>query len=208
MKLRGILVAALLVAGCVSPDAPDHTIGYQFKDAFGDVFNWPTARVPVRYWADPRGDMAARVQRAIGVWQNQFMYGEYRGVLVSDSTHADVIVQWSDSVPPEVTPDNGPPVKACGGLTAPDSLIGPQLFGAFHTSITILLVSATAGQVEACVRRTLIHELGHSLGLFPESPDSTDIMYVTPFVSLPSRADMITVQVLYHTPPNVLPPQR
>ena len=33
------------------------------------------------------------------------------------STVADVIVRWADSVPPDAPPDNGPPVKACGGVT-------------------------------------------------------------------------------------------
>ncbi|HEY6783931.1 MAG TPA: hypothetical protein VI159_03215, partial [Gemmatimonadales bacterium] len=77
----------------------------------GDIFHWPANRLPVRFWADPRGNMNALVQNAIDVWQNQFMYGEFTGVIVSDSAHADVQFTWADSVPPTTAPDNGPPSR-------------------------------------------------------------------------------------------------
>ena len=211
-RLVALALGAAAAAACAVPDAPSHTGGYAFDsngDSTGYVFHWPGSRLPVRFWAEPRGDLPALVQRGIGVWQDQFLYGEFTGTMVADSTHADVIFTWSDSVPPAVPPDPGPPVKACGGLTETDSLVGNQIAGAFHSSITILHVGATAGQVEACVRRTVIHELGHDLGILSDdAPDSTDIMYFTPYVSLPSAADRTTMQVLYHTAPTLLPPAR
>lgn len=208
---RRWLVALALVAACMDPDIPDHSLVYDFSDGNGHVFHWPADRLPVRFYADPRGNMAALVQRAIGVWQDQFLYGEFRGTMVADSNQADVIVFWSDSVPPDVPPNNGPPVKACGGLSqvatdsGADSL---QLSGPIHSSVGVLINGSTPGQVEACVRRTVIHELGHALGIINPSPDSVDIMYITPFANLPTQRDRETVQLLYHTVPNLRPAPR
>ena len=121
--------------------------------------------------------MNALVQNAIDVWQRQFMYGEFTGVITTDSAHADVQIIWADSVPPAVAPDPGPPVKACGGLTTYDSTSNGRFYGAFHSNISILVAGATPGQVEACVRRTVIHEMGHDLGILSDqATDSTDIM--------------------------------
>jgi predicted Zn-dependent protease len=58
------------------------------------------------------------------------------------------------------------------------------------------------------MRRTVIHELGHALGIIQESPNASDIMAVTPLASLPTQRDRETVQVLYHTVPNLRPAPR
>ncbi len=210
---RWLGVVAVALVACTVPDVPEHSGGYGFDsvgDGTGLVFHWTGDRLPVRFWVDPRGNMSALVQNAIDVWQNQFMYGEFTGVIVSDSAHADVQIVWADSAAPPATPDPGPPVKACGGETQNDSISGGRIYGALHSSISLLTLSgATAGQVEACVRRTVIHEMGHSLGILNDNaPDSTDIMYFTPLVPVPSAADRTTMQVLYHTAPTLLPPVR
>jgi len=154
--------------------------------------------------------MNALVQNAIDVWQDELIYGEFTGVIVSDSAHADVQFTWSGAVPATVPPDPGPPALACGGLTQNDSIgaTDHRIHGALHSSISLLTGSFTPGQVEACVRRTVIHEMAHTLGILDHSGDSTDIMYFTPLVPLPSRADRTTMQVLYHTTPTILPPVR
>jgi predicted Zn-dependent protease len=213
IRTRALLAAlggALMVA-CTEPMVPDHTPAYPFADAFGDVFHWPENRLPVRFYADPRGNLRALVTQAIDTWQRQLLYGEFRGVLVNDSGAADVIVRWADSVPPIAAPDNGPPVKACGGLTQAflDST-GGALAGPFETQLQILTGTVfTPQQVQACLARTTIHELGHALGLLRESPDSVhDIMYAPPQVSLPGAGDRNTIQTLYHTAPTLGPPPR
>lgn len=210
---RAIGVALVLLAACTTPEAPSHTGAYPFDsngDGTGNVFRWPEDRLPVRFWADPRGNMNALVQNAIDVWQDQLIYGEFTGVIVSDSAHADVQIVWADTAAPTVPPDPGPPALACGGLTQNDSIgtTDHRIHGALHTSINLLVGSFTPGQVEACVRRTVIHEMGHTLGILDHSPGSADIMYVTPVVPLPSGADRTTMQILYHSTPNILPPLR
>jgi len=212
MNRRHLGAALLLLAACTTPDSPLHQGGYAFDsnaDGSGDVFHWPGDRLPVRFWVDPSGNMNALVQNAIDVWQRQFMYGEFTGVITPDSAHADVQIIWADSVPPAVAPDPGPPVKACGGLTTYDSTSNGRFYGAFHSNISILVAGATPGQVEACVRRTVIHEMGHDLGILSDqATDSTDIMYFTPLLNTPSAADRTTMQILYHTRPTLLPPIR
>jgi predicted Zn-dependent protease len=155
----------------------------------------------------PQGNLVFLVQHAVDAWAGLFLYNEFSGVLVSDSSAADVIVAWSGSVPADVPPDPGPPVPACQGLTnvpAVDSATN-RLRGPFHVYLG-MLGGYTPAQVQACLRRTAIHEVGHVLGLFLESPAPQDIMYVTPAVDAPSEQDRRTVEVLYHTPPTVLPP--
>jgi hypothetical protein len=208
LLLIGVAAAAV---GCFDPLVPNHDPTYPFADQFGDVFHWPESRLPVRFYAEPRGDLRALVGAALDAWQRQLLYGEFSGTIVNDSTAADVIVRWADSVPPDAPPDNGPPVKACGGVTQGvlDSS-GTAFAGPFETQIQILTGTVfTAGQVQACVARTTMHEMGHTLGLLQESPDSLhDIMAATPKVNQPSDGDRRTVEALYHTTPTLAPPPR
>jgi len=211
--VRRALLLALLVAGACEPTAPVRDCSgctYAFAETIPPdtvlIFHWPAARLPVRFYADPRGAMPALVATAIATWEAQFLYGEFRGVSVSDSSEADVLVQWNGVVPPDVAPDTGPPVSACAGLTT-DSLGASRaaLQSKFHVTVSAYPGFSNA-QVAACVQRVAIHELGHVLGLLDESPSPLDIMYHDPAVNTPSAADRATIEILYHTPPTIQPP--
>lgn len=211
MSRRSALAAGLLlIAACGDPVTPERRPAYGF-DYFGDVFHWPADRLPVRFYAQPTGNLRFLTQRAIDVWAGQFLYGEFSGRLVSDSFGADVIVH-ADSAP-DVPPDPGPPVSACdGNVHSPGSPPGTVTWdpltkaidGPLQLDVRILGAYST-GQVAACLRRTTIHELGHTLGLLQHSPNAADIMYAPPQVDLPSEQDRRTVEVLYHTRPTLLP---
>jgi predicted Zn-dependent protease len=204
---RAILAAALVaLTACAEPTIPQRTAAYRF-DWFGQVFRWPVERVPVRYFADPRGAMPRLVRDAVAHWKQQFLYGELAGVLVSDSMAADVVVRWRDTVPPDVPPDAGTPVEACSGVTtftidSANEIVDPL-------SVTLWpFPGFTEAQVAACLKRVATHELGHSIGLLQHSGDSTDVMWAPPLVGAPSERDRETAEVLYHTAPTIRPPPR
>lgn len=210
MRRRTQLLALLAAVACTEPLLPTRLNTYAFTSILGDVFHWPADRLPVRYYADPRGALRGYVAQAIQTWGEQLLYGEFSGEMVSDSTQADVIVLWTDSVPPDVPPDQGPPVKACGGNTqASTDTTGTRLDGPIHTQLSVLTGTVfTPAQVAACMERTTLHEVGHTLGLLAHSADTLDIMNFTPTVRAPSTADRWTVQKLYHTTPTIAPAPR
>jgi len=207
------VVIALAAAAC-EPTTPFRAcVGctYDFADTLPPdilVFHWPGAQQPLRFYADPRGAMPALVASGIATWEAQFLYGELRGTVVTDSGQADVLVLWSGIVPADVAPDPGPPVPACSGVTTfPSWVFGSAPGRALHVALNPLGGFSDA-QVAACLQRVSIHELGHALGLLKHSPSPFDIMYQTPTVTLPSNADRWTAQILYHTTPTVVPPAR
>jgi Matrixin len=211
---RLVITAALAAAACNDPAIPTRSFVYSFADTFIvgidttiDLFRWPEYRLPVRFWADPRSNMRFLVERAIRVWESQFLYNEFRGELVSDSNRADVIVTWADSVPPDVPPDTTPPNSCTGNTILDIDDSAHTLSGPIHVSLTLLAVSATPARVQGCMRRIAIHEIGHALGLLRHSPFPEDIMSGSPdATNLPSPFDRRTIETLYHMTPTIGPP--
>jgi len=212
--MRGTLVLLALLAACEPATPVRDCTGcvYDFADTLPPaqalVFKWPASRQPVRFYADPRQAMPGLVALGIAAWEGQFLYGEFRGTEVTDSSQADVIVLWGGTPPPNVPPDPGAPVDACAGATTNPAAVF------IDSSAAVLHV--TLGQragfgdavVAACLQRMVIHELGHALGLLKHSSSSFDIMNATPTITTPSATDRNTVEVLYHSKATVAPPPR
>ena len=205
-------LAAATAAACSDPATPDRECQncyYSFADTFPPdtfIFHWPANRLPVRFWADPRGPMPLLVHNAIAAWEAQFLYGEFHGVVVDDSTHADVIVRWSGVVPVDTIADTST-VLACSGSTTNPELFSDSSVDVLHIDIDVD-TTFTRPEVASCVRRVTIHEVGHSLGLVRHSLFSSDIMYSSAPVARPSAEDRRTIEVLYHTQPTIVPPPR
>ncbi len=205
MTSRALFIVALGL-GCGDILTPSRTPRY-LSDLAGEVFHWPADRLPVRYFADTRGTMAALVRTSVRDWEAQFLYGEFRGVLVADSGVADVIVTWQDSVPPSVPPDTTGALGACDGVTSFVIDSTNAMTEPIRVQLRVRL-GFTAPQITACMRRVAAHELGHTLGILTHSPATTDLMFGTPTTATPTNRDRNTAQVLYHTTSTIKPPPR
>jgi hypothetical protein len=204
------LVAAWLAAACGPATAPERPEAYAFEEqGNGFIFWWPADRLPVRYWVDPAaGAVVDYVEQGLRTWESQFLYAEFRGVLVVDSSRADVLIRVAGPTPPDVPLTNDPPVAVCGGFTYFDV---PDASNRFPAAPRVELdwdEGSNAADVANCLFRVAVHEVGHSLGILAESPNDFDLMNTNPRVSAPSPQDRATVELLYHTSPNVLPPER
>ena len=207
-------LAAGLVAtvACEGAVAPRRLSIYSYADTIGGqrlVFHWPGAYLPIRYYAYPDAPLPQLVGGGLARWEAQFLYGEFRAVLVTDSTQADVIVAFQGAAPPPAEPDTVGAVVACQGRTDP-IVAGATLERPIRVSLSVFS-GFTPGQVAACIDRVTLHELGHTLGLFNQShagADATDLMNAFPRVYQPGARDRATVEVLYHTAPTVSPAPR
>lgn len=211
--MRRWLAAGLVVAAaCERPVAPGRISIYSYADTVAGqrvVFHWPGNYLPVRYYAYPDAPLPQLVRGGLARWEAQFLYGEFRAVLVADSAQADVIVAFRGAAPPAAEPDTAQLVPACEGITAP-IVAGTTLERPIRVSLR-WFPGYSPGQVAACLERVTRHELGHTLGLFNAGhagADSTDLMNAFPRVYQPGPRDRATVEVLYHTVPTIVPAAR
>lgn len=203
--LAGVLVCT---AACDEAAAPGRQAGYDF-DLLGTglVFHWSSDRLPVRYWvAGDAGVVADFVQAGLQLWERQFLYGEFRGVVVADSALADVRVRVTPGTPPAGTSSaDAPVIGACDGVTSFDLDDADALQGPFEVRVG-WDARYSDGDIVNCLERVTIHEVGHTLGLFAHSSSEMDLMNPTPRVRAPSPDDRATAEILYHTAPTIIAP--
>ena len=206
------LASGVALLSCADIAAPSRTIAYEWRRIVATAsgpdsltFHWPQSRLPVRIWAEDTLNLPTHVQQGIRRWETAFLYGEFRGELVSDSSLADVIVT------------SGIAPKGGFSVTRLESRMAPECQGA-----TDIELDANGGQilppirvyvdprfeltvpgVDACMALTTTHELGHSLGIFAHSPNTDDIMFADPVVEDLSPRDRATAELAYHTEPTL-----
>ncbi len=203
------VVLLVLVAACGDSNSPLRSDHYEWRliepAASGGTdtlsFAWPVSRLPLRIWAQDSLGLPARMQAAITTWEGEFLYGEFRGQMVTDSSNADIIVIAGPA--PGVGPILPAMARQCQGAT--DIAVDPatfQLTPPMRIYIELRFDESAPG-VEDCLNLTSAHELGHAIGIFQHSPDPDDLMYSDPVVLAPSVRDRNTANRAYHTPTTI-----
>ena len=212
MTRRPLHFAALLALtlSCSEATAPGRAPLYEWRlviDSDTLSFHWPENMLPVRIWVEDSLDIPARIGEGIATWRGAYLYGEYDAIPGSDSAAADVIVRVA-AAPPKAPATAGrlhTMFMGCEGATDIDTLATRfQLRLPVHIYISPRYDPALVDLTE-CFRVTAAHELGHSLGLFRHTSDSTDIMYGLPVAQGLSARDINTAQFLAHWPANMIP---
>lgn len=220
-RIRAV-IGVFLAAGLAACDAPTVAPRTDLYDVTSSTFDgvivrWPvssTIRVHVVDEVAGGGLLSSAAARGATAWNGAVLFGEYRLVLVEQPGDADVVLAWSD-VPLPVDTSECPPDLGRGGVTrfCPDQagnglLPYPLLPGVDPGSGTVrmvVLISAEQRQNATRVRRIVAHELGHVLGILEHSAEASDLMFGDPQTASPARRDRAAVQVLYHTPADIVP---
>ncbi len=204
------LAAVMAVAACTEIGAPIRNDFYEWRlivPATGGgagldtlAFHWAQGNVPVRIWAEDAQDLRRRMDDAIQVWKQQFLYGEFDGTLVNDSASADVIAVVG--APPSILNSKAVHLASmapeCRGVTVLDiSDDQTELTLPIHIYVDPRFTPGTPG-LEECLDLTTAHELGHALGLFQHSDQLDDLMSANPIVSGPTARDRETIELAYH----------
>lgn len=205
-KFFAFAAAAAVVTGIACSDivAPTRSARYDWRlivnyDSaglpFSDTlsFHWPRNRLPVKIWVENQFDMPTHIRHGISLWRSAFLYNEWDGVIVNDSATADVIVRTIQPPPQAI----GGMVPSCIGATDVDTVSNRS---ELLIPIRVFIVPSVLGapDLDQCLETVAAHELGHSMGLFRHSADSTDLMYSTPTAEGLSQRDIGTALNAYH----------
>jgi hypothetical protein len=167
-------------------------------------FHWPRSRLPVRIWTEDAFDLPAHVAHGIEQWKAAFLYGEFDGVQVPDSTTADVIVRAASPAKVAAAASrldvSAPECEGGTDIVPPSG--SPTIAYPVRVFVQPRFDPATPGVAE-CLALTATHELGHALGIFNHSPVETDIMFADPVVSTLSPRDRAIIERAYHVDPNL-----
>lgn len=220
-KLAGLALpfVTLLAAACDAPTIPPEAGAYDFtfRTTPPSVVRWPvgtTIRVHVAGGEDPVRAALLRdaFLEAAAQWEDAVLFSEYRFAEAATARDADVVLYWGGESPPADTAGCPPEsigeralTWSCPHPTVPGRLRPFTVDGQPSQVRMMVYVLRSEASDPASVRRVVLHELGHVLGIGQHSPSMQDAMEAHAPVDRLSPADRATVQVLYHVEPDILP---
>ena len=216
--LCAVASVSLLFSSCDAPTGPlDERDIYAFRFPDGKVFRWPSGSV-IRVYADlesfpERAELLrSSLDLAVGLWNSAAPNGEYELRVVERPEEAHVLLSWFGA-PPRVATDgcDGVPLGTYIGLTDWCRLSGdrlkryPLLSGEPSEVRMVVRVGGVEPDNAPLVQKTVVHEMGHVLGLLAHSKRSGDVMASDRGPADLTQRDRNTVAVLYESYPNFQP---
>jgi hypothetical protein len=206
------VTAGALVIACADIAEPSRGNAYEWRQIVPTgsgvdtlSFHWGESDLPVRFWAEDAQNLRSHVQQGIAQWEAAFLYGEFSGTLVADSSAADVIVRAA------IAPKGGFSITRLASGMAPEcqgatdvelTPFGNRIVRPIRIYVVPRFAPGSPG-IDECMALTTTHEIGHALGIFMHSPDPADLMYEDPVVSTISPRDRSTAELAYHTAPTL-----
>lgn len=207
-------LTAIAIVACsdiVSPSrvalAYDWRLRIQFDSAnqtFEDTlsFHWPRSSLPVKIWVEDQDNLPAHIRTGIATWKAAFLYNEWDARVVNDSNTADVIVR-AIQPPPQLRVMHAM-AEACIGATDVDTAATRHQLKLPVRAFVYVSIPGDPG-LDACLQTVATHELGHTMGIFQHSKDSTDLMFAVPTADALTQSDVATMISAYHYPATMTP---
>ena len=222
-RVHAALLMAALCAACDSATIPQRdpieVFDFRLPDG-GDslVVRWPLGS-QIRVFVQPMGDavldegLRAAFHRGADAWHDAALFGEFRLIEVDWVEEADAILTYSN-VPLPVNVSDCLPAGGRGFTTfcLTDDRQHLEVFpledgatGEGHVRY-ILSIRATEAASQTTLDALVAHEIGHLLGIGQHSPNPADLMWRDALLrTVPNARDRATIQLLYHTVPNITP---
>jgi hypothetical protein len=209
-----VATLTLLLAACTDIISPPRVERYEYRifepegegEFFAAAFHWPREMLPVKVWIADDDPLRPALVRAIGLWENAFLYGEFRAELVGDQSAADILVR--NEVAPILSGARnrlGAVAPQCRGATDFDPVLADGVLTLPFNVYVWSRIGPDGVDLDTCYEITVIHELGHALGLFTHSTNTGDVMFGDPVFNGLSDRDRATAEAAYHLPATVRP---
>jgi predicted Zn-dependent protease len=209
-----VTAALVLLTACTDIISPPRVEHYEYRkfvfDSEGDLvpmaFHWPREWLPVRVWVADDDPLRPHVIAALRDWENAYLYGEFRAELVSRADQADIVVR-NQVAPPKLMADFRFSLLApeCRGETAFTADVDAGRLALPFEVYVWSRVGPDGENLDRCYQLSVLHEIGHTLGIFEHSPSIDDLMYADAVVTRLSVRDKATAEAAAHLPATLLP---